>query len=151
MLEEILKAVPVVASSAIKFILGPIEGYALKLHFITTYCATVFGMMISVTAFTFFGNWLRTRIIHRLFKKPEKKEKKNSGQTCGHYPKIWTWRNCVFNATVSYYDWRNHPCSEFGKTEGKDFDLHVDQRGRLGVGVYKCYLFCGVQGVAGFY
>lgn len=80
MLEEILKAVPVVASSAIKFILGPIEGYALKLHFITTYCATVFGMMISVTAFTFFGNWLRTRIIHRLFKKPEKKEKKTVGR-----------------------------------------------------------------------
>ena len=62
MLEEILKAIPVVLVSCLKFILGPLEGYALKLHPVTTALSTIIGMMVSVTAFTYFGNWIKTRL-----------------------------------------------------------------------------------------
>jgi membrane protein DedA with SNARE-associated domain len=72
MLEEILKAIPVVLESAIKFILGPLQGYALKLHPVTTALSTILGMMISVTAFTYFGNWLKTRVFKNFFNKPSK-------------------------------------------------------------------------------
>lgn len=69
MVEEILKAVPVFLSSALKFILGPLEGYGLRLHFITTVLATICGMMMSVVAFTFFGDWLRHVLLKRFFHK----------------------------------------------------------------------------------
>lgn len=70
MLEEILKAIPVVLASAIKFILGPLEGYALKLHPLTTIFSTLLGMMISVVAFTFFGDWLKQRFFSKLLTRP---------------------------------------------------------------------------------
>lgn len=72
MWEEILKALPVAASSSVKFIFGPLGGYAVGLHIISTIMATVTGMMASVTAFTFFGNWLRDKIVHRLLSKRKK-------------------------------------------------------------------------------
>jgi membrane protein YqaA with SNARE-associated domain len=75
MLEEILKAIPVFLSSALKFILGPLEGYFTHLHFLTTIIATVGGMMLSVVAFTYFGSWLRRRLLRRFFKKKSKEEK----------------------------------------------------------------------------
>jgi membrane protein DedA with SNARE-associated domain len=74
MTEEILKAIPVFLSSALKFILGPIEGYFAKLHFITTIIATVGGMMLSVVAFTYFGDWLRRGLLKRFFKKKDESE-----------------------------------------------------------------------------
>jgi hypothetical protein len=67
MWEELLKAVPVAFSAALKFILGPLGGYAVGLHPVTTIVATVTGMMGSVVAFTFFGNWLRIKITGRFF------------------------------------------------------------------------------------
>ena len=70
MMEEILKAIPVVLASAVKFILGPLEGYALKLHPLTTILSTILGMMISVVAFTFFGDWLKQRFFKKLFARP---------------------------------------------------------------------------------
>ncbi len=70
MLEEILKAIPVVLESAIKFILGPLQGYALKLHPVTTALSTILGMMISVTAFTYFGDWLKRRVFKNFFNTP---------------------------------------------------------------------------------
>ncbi len=73
MTEEILKAIPVFLSSMLKFILGPLEGYKFHLHFITTVLATVSGMMFSVAAFTFFGEWLRQVLLKRFF------HKKNEG------------------------------------------------------------------------
>jgi membrane protein DedA with SNARE-associated domain len=72
MLEEILKAIPVVLASTFKFILGPLQGYALKLHPVTTFLSTILGMMISVTAFTYFGDWLKRRVFKNLFDKPFK-------------------------------------------------------------------------------
>ncbi|HEV8515845.1 MAG TPA: hypothetical protein VGQ59_21335 [Cyclobacteriaceae bacterium] len=71
MVEEILKAIPVFLSSSLKFILGPLEGYGLKLHFITTVIATISGMMMSVVAFTFFGEWLRYVLLKRFFQKKD--------------------------------------------------------------------------------
>ncbi len=54
---EILKALPVVFSASLKFILGPLGGYAVGLHPVTTIIATVTGMMGSVVAFAFFGDY----------------------------------------------------------------------------------------------
>jgi membrane protein DedA with SNARE-associated domain len=75
MTEEILKAIPVFLSSALKFIFGPIEGYLAKLHFVTTFLATVGGMMLSVVAFTYFGDWLRKRLLRRFFQNKNQGEK----------------------------------------------------------------------------
>ncbi len=69
MWEEILKAIPVFLSSMIKFILGPTGGYTLGLHPVSTVLATVAGSMCSVVAFTFFGDWLRLKVLHRFGKK----------------------------------------------------------------------------------
>lgn len=66
MWEEILRAIPVMFSSSLKFILGPIGGFAAKLNPITTVLATVLGTMISVFAFTFFGGWLRAKVLDRI-------------------------------------------------------------------------------------
>jgi membrane protein DedA with SNARE-associated domain len=73
MWQEILKSIPVFLSAMLKFILGPIGGYAARLHIVTTILVTVAGMMTSVIAFTYFGEWIRTRIIDRLFRKRKKK------------------------------------------------------------------------------
>jgi hypothetical protein len=81
MLEEILKAITIVLlPSALKFFFGPLGGYAAKLHIITTMIFTVGGMMTSVVAFTYFGDWLRDRVINRIFKPKPK--------SAGHKRKI---------------------------------------------------------------
>jgi len=68
MWEEILKAISgVYFPSMLKFILGPLTGYALKLNLATTILSTVAGMMTVVFSFTFAGDWLRKNIIHRIF------------------------------------------------------------------------------------
>jgi len=71
MWQELAKAVPVVLSSALKFVLGPLEGFALGLHPATTWIATVVGMMLSVTLVTFFGEWMRSRLQKRVIGKPK--------------------------------------------------------------------------------
>jgi len=68
MWEEILKAIPVCLSSMIKFIFGPIGGYAAGLNLVTTVVATVMGMMTVVLGFTYFGNWLKRTLFERFFK-----------------------------------------------------------------------------------
>ncbi len=74
MWQEILNAIPVVVSSMLKFILGPIIGNAERLHLITTILATILGMMTAVVAFTYFGDWIRTRVIDRFW--PHRKKLK---------------------------------------------------------------------------
>lgn len=74
MTNELLKAIPVLLSSAIKFIFGPIEGYFAKLHFITTFLATVSGMMLSVVVFTYFGDWLRKSLLKKYFAKKDEEK-----------------------------------------------------------------------------
>jgi len=72
MWEEILKAIPVYFSSMIKFIFGPLGGYAAGLELITTILATVAGMMTVVLSFTYAGNWIREKVIKRFFGKRKK-------------------------------------------------------------------------------
>src|SRR6187401_943671 len=84
MWEEILKAIPVYLSSMLKFIFGPIGGYAAGLNLLTTILATVAGMMTVVLSFTYAGNWLRENVINRFFKK----SKKFSGSN-RKFVKIW--------------------------------------------------------------
>jgi len=67
MWEEILKAIPVYFSSMIKFIFGPIGGYAAGLELITTILVTVGGMMTVVLSFAYAGNWIREKVIRRFF------------------------------------------------------------------------------------
>jgi membrane protein DedA with SNARE-associated domain len=72
MWEEILKSIPVFLSSTLKFILGPISGYAEKLNILATILATIGGMMTSVIIFTYFGEWMRTKVLHGFFGKTKK-------------------------------------------------------------------------------
>jgi len=65
MWEEILKAFPIYLLCTVKVIFGPTLSYAAGLHFITAVTVTAGGMMTSVTAFTFFGEWLRMKILKR--------------------------------------------------------------------------------------
>jgi hypothetical protein len=72
MWEEILKAVPIYVSCLFKFIVGPVAGYGVGLHIITTILVTVLGMMTSVVAFTFFGEWLRMKLLKTWLSKQKK-------------------------------------------------------------------------------
>jgi hypothetical protein len=72
MWEEILRAVPIYLLCTLKVIFGPTMGYAMGLHFLTTVITTVAGMMTSVVAFTYFGNWLRMKILKRWISKQKK-------------------------------------------------------------------------------
>jgi hypothetical protein len=70
MWEEIVKAITlVILPSMLKFIIGPFAGKASGLHFLTTAISTAIGMMISVFAFTYFGEFIRTRILRKLVRK----------------------------------------------------------------------------------
>lgn len=68
MLEEILKAIPVYLSSMLKFILGPIGGYAAGLNLVTTILTTVSGMMTVVFLFTYSGNWFKEKVLSKFTK-----------------------------------------------------------------------------------
>lgn len=77
MWEEILKAIPVYLSSMLKFILGPVGGYAAGLSMLTTILATVAGMMTVVLGFAFFGDWIRDKVLNRFFKKKHASSERN--------------------------------------------------------------------------
>ena len=70
--EEILKAFSIYLLCTLKVVFGPTLGYAAGLHFVTTVIATVAGMMTSVIAFTYFGEWLRLKILQRWIKSRKK-------------------------------------------------------------------------------
>jgi hypothetical protein len=65
MWEEILKAFSIYLLCTLKVIFGPTLGYAAGLHIVTTIITTITGMMTSVVAFTYFGEWLRMKIFKR--------------------------------------------------------------------------------------
>jgi membrane protein DedA with SNARE-associated domain len=83
MWQEILKAIPVYFSCMLKFIFGPLGGYGVGLHPITTILTTVAGMMTVVFLFTFFGNWIRTKIFSRF------KKRKINLKRAAQLEKIW--------------------------------------------------------------
>jgi hypothetical protein len=64
-----IKYLTVFLSSAVKFVFGPLEGLALELSWAETALLTASGMMLSVTVFTFFGNYLKTVLLRRFFQK----------------------------------------------------------------------------------
>lgn len=77
MWETILKLATVYFSCMLKFIFGPLGGYAAGFTLVTTILVTVAGMMTVVLLFTFFGNWFRERVIARFFKKRNKFSQSN--------------------------------------------------------------------------
>jgi len=84
MWEEILKAIPVYFSSMLKFIFGPLGGYAAGLELVTTILTTVAGMMTVVLSFTYAGDWIREKVINRFFGKRKKFSDNNR-----KFVKIW--------------------------------------------------------------
>jgi membrane protein DedA with SNARE-associated domain len=72
MVEELIKTIPVFLLSMVKFIFGPVVGFATHLHFITTVFVTIGGMMSTVVGFTYFGDWMRKRLLQRYFKNRKK-------------------------------------------------------------------------------
>jgi membrane protein DedA with SNARE-associated domain len=77
MWETILKVATVYVSSMLKFIFGPLGGYAAGFSLVTTILVTVAGMMTVVLVFTFFGNWIRKTITSRFSKKRNKFSQRN--------------------------------------------------------------------------
>jgi membrane protein DedA with SNARE-associated domain len=75
MWQEILRAIPVYFSSMLKFIFGPLGGYAARLNLVTTILTTVAGMMTVVFLFTYFGEWMRENVFKRkLFSRFKRKK-----------------------------------------------------------------------------
>ena len=72
MKETILKIISVYFSSMLKFILGPLGGYATGLNLITTILTTIAGMMTIVFLFTYFGNWLQKNVLSKFFRNKNK-------------------------------------------------------------------------------
>jgi hypothetical protein len=67
MWETILNIFWVSVFSMLKFILGPLGGFAARLHIVITILITIAGMMTVVFAFTFSGAWFKARVINRFF------------------------------------------------------------------------------------
>lgn len=68
MWEELLKAFSLCyLPSMVKFILGPVGGYAAGIHVVTAMVSTFAGMMTVVVAVVYSGNWFRDRVVHRFF------------------------------------------------------------------------------------
>lgn len=79
MWEEILKALSgVYLPSMLKFFLGPLSGYALKLNLATTIFSTVAGMMTVVLGFAFAGDWIKKNLMNRFF--PNRKKISDSSK-----------------------------------------------------------------------
>jgi len=74
MWEEILKAIPVYFFSMLKFVFGPFGGYVVGLNLVTTILTTVAGMMTAVILFTFFGDFMRNKVLSRVGSSARKKK-----------------------------------------------------------------------------
>jgi hypothetical protein len=72
MWETVLKIFSVYLSSMLKFILGPIGGFAAGLHLIVTIFITIAGMMTVVLVFTYSSTWFKEKVIDRFFKRKNK-------------------------------------------------------------------------------
>ncbi len=52
----------------LKFVVGPVTGVALQLHWVETFVCTITGMMLSVFLFTYLGEVLRRTVLRRFYK-----------------------------------------------------------------------------------
>ncbi len=66
---QIIKYLTVFFSSSVKFFFGPVEGLALGLSWMETASLTAGGMMFSVILFTYFGKFLKEKVVTKIFKK----------------------------------------------------------------------------------
>jgi uncharacterized membrane protein len=82
----IIKYITVLTGSMLKFIFGPLSGFALKLSFWETYLLTVVGMMLSVLIFSFLGRFIKEKVYPLFFKSPKKLF------TRGNRRKVLVWR-----------------------------------------------------------
>jgi len=85
MLEELTKFFSILLLTMLKFIAGPVGGYAAGYTFIKTVLVTVFGMMTSVGLFTYFGTFLREKVLSRFIKNRNKFTKRNR-----KFVKVWS-------------------------------------------------------------
>jgi len=67
MWDVLWRVVTVYFSAMLKFIFGPLGGYAAGLNIIVTILTTVMSMMTVVLVFTFFGDFIRQRLLRRFF------------------------------------------------------------------------------------
>lgn len=72
MWQMVLKVATVYFSAMLKFVFGPLGGYAAGFSLLATILITVASMMTVVFGFTLFGDWLRENIILRFFKNKKK-------------------------------------------------------------------------------
>jgi len=71
MWEELLKIIPIVLLTMFKFVFGPTLGYAAGFSFVKTVLVTISGSMLSVLLFSYFGEYMRDKVIRKYF--PPKK------------------------------------------------------------------------------
>lgn len=62
---DVAKIISIYLFSSLKFFSGPLGGYLAGFHMLLTMVITISGMMTSVVIFTYFGEWIRRRIIGR--------------------------------------------------------------------------------------
>ena len=82
---DIAKIVSVYLLTTLKFFSGPLGGYLAGFNMFVTMIVTVAGMMTSVVAFTYFGEWMKNRIIKRFYRKDRKVFSKRNRRVV----KIW--------------------------------------------------------------
>lgn len=75
--EELLKFFSIFLLTMLKFIAGPVGGYAAGFSLVKTIIVTILGTMSSVTLFTFLGTFLRERVINKIFKVRKRFNKRN--------------------------------------------------------------------------
>lgn len=72
MTEELAKIVSIYLLTTLKVVFGPVFSYVAGLPMLVAIAITISGMMTSVVLFTFFGSWLREKILNRFSKKDKK-------------------------------------------------------------------------------
>jgi membrane protein DedA with SNARE-associated domain len=72
MWETVLKILTIYMLTMLKFIFGPIGGYAARLNILITILVTIAGMMTVVLVLTFSGEWFKEKFLSRFFRKREK-------------------------------------------------------------------------------
>jgi membrane protein DedA with SNARE-associated domain len=78
MWEEIWKAFSFsFLPATVKFVLGPVGGFAAGLHFVTSFISTVAGMMTTVVVIVYSGNWFRDRVINKLYPRRRRFSERN--------------------------------------------------------------------------
>ena len=77
MWQLILKVATVYFSSMLKFVFGPLGGYAAGFPLIITILITVAGMMTVVILFTYFGAWIKMKVIDKFFRKSNRFSSRN--------------------------------------------------------------------------